>query len=184
MIYNYIKLHDMDTEPLSSPLSDFGKDTMLIQSAFGNSQSIYGLSLPSGLRCVMSYLMQTDKQYACTDSIKETKWDTHMGGLYKHFLTHTHTLHFASPYHTQFTCYFIVWSEAIHSNPHLLRNTTSNAKPWKPLDKHLFLGKSPIRCATCCLVTCTLWLNHQICKVMTSITISNFKIALPSARLG
>lgn len=28
------------------------------------------LSLPSGLHCVMSYLMQPDKQYACTDSIK------------------------------------------------------------------------------------------------------------------
>lgn len=30
-------------------------------------------SLPSGLCCVMSYLMQSGKQYARTDSIKETE---------------------------------------------------------------------------------------------------------------
>lgn len=30
-------------------------------------------SLPSGLCCVMSYLMQADKQCACADGIKETE---------------------------------------------------------------------------------------------------------------
>lgn len=35
------------------------------------------LSLPSGPCRVMSYLMQSDKQYACTDSIKEAERGTH-----------------------------------------------------------------------------------------------------------
>lgn len=40
---------------------------------------------------MMSYLMQPDKQYAGTDSIKGNEWGTHMTGLYAYLRTSTHT---------------------------------------------------------------------------------------------
>lgn len=90
MIYNHIILHDMDTVFFfPSLLSDFGKDTLNLIRVWEFPEYLR-LSLPSGLRCVMSYLMQPDKQYACTDSIKETEWGTCMGGLYVHLHTSTH----------------------------------------------------------------------------------------------
>ena len=92
MIYNHIIVHDMDAVSFFSPslLSDFGKDSLNLIQVWEFPEYLR-LSLPSGLCCVMSYLMQPDKQYACTDSIKETEWGTHTGGLYVHSLSHTHT---------------------------------------------------------------------------------------------
>lgn len=88
MLYNHIKLHDMDTVFFPSLLSDFGKGTLNLIRVWEFPEYLR-LSLPSALRCVMSYLMQPDKQYACTDSIKETEWGTRMGGLYVHLHTST-----------------------------------------------------------------------------------------------
>lgn len=175
---NYIIPPDIDTAFL--PFVRFWERHCLNLIHVWEFPEYLWLSLLSGLHCVMSYLMQPDKQYACTDSIKGNGWGTHMGGLYVHSHTSTHTHRFPHSgrlYCSQSTFYWIVWSKAIHSNPHLLCNTEN------PLQTSVF-SESPIRCLTCCLVTCTLCLNHQICKVTTSITISNFKIALPSARLG
>lgn len=74
MIYNHIIVHDMDAVSFFPPslLSGFGKDSLNLIQVWEFPEYLR-LSLPSGLCCVMSYLMQPDKQYACTDSIKETE---------------------------------------------------------------------------------------------------------------
>lgn len=125
------------------------------------------LSLPSGLSCVMSYLMQTDKQCAGTDSIKETQWGTHMGGLgmhlqythtHSHTSAHTHTWfqHFGRRYHSQSIFYCIVWSKAIHSIPHLhaLQHNLARWALKKISSKTSVSSRSTIRCVTFCQMTC------------------------------
>lgn len=75
------------------------------------------LSLPSGLPPTMSYMMQPDKQYACTESINVTQRGT------RATCTYTHTsLHFGRLYDSPST--FYCTAKAIHSKPHLLCNTT------------------------------------------------------------
>lgn len=119
------------------------------------------LSLPSGLRCVMSYLMQPDKHYACTDSIKGNEWGTHMVRLsvYRSSRTDFQILASYSTPSPHSTAWFGL--KAIHSIPHLLCSMTKN-----PLQTSV-LTESPIRCVACCLVIETPLLNYQICKVTT-----------------
>lgn len=82
MIYNHVILHDMDTVCLffSSLLSDFGKDTVLIQSGFGNSQSIYGYHYRLG--CVVwwaTWCKQTNSISALTALKKPNEVHTRVG---------------------------------------------------------------------------------------------------------
>jgi len=93
MKVNRIMLHVVDTVfsfPL--PFGRFWERHRLNSIWVWEFPEYLWLSLPSGLHCMMSYLMQPDKQYACTDSIKGNEWGTHMGGLYVHLHTSTHRL--------------------------------------------------------------------------------------------
>lgn len=97
MIYNHIILHDMDTvEFLFQLFVRFWERHRLNLICVWEFPEYLWLSLLSGLHCVMSYLIQADKQYACTDSNKE--WDMHMGGHYMH--SHTQISTFGRLYHS------------------------------------------------------------------------------------
>lgn len=174
MIYNHIIVHDMDAVSFFPPslLSDFGKDSLNLIQVWEFPEYLR-LSLPSGLCCVMSYLMQPDKQYACTDSIKETEWGTHTGGLYVHSHTHTEDLYILAGFITHNPHSAALFGQKPSTPAHTCSAThdfACRALKKKISPQTSVFTKSPIRCVTCCLVTCTLWLNHQICKVMTSIT--------------
>lgn len=104
------------------------------------------LSLPSGLRCVMSYLMQPDKQYACTDSIKETEWGTHTGELYVHLHTSTHTnFYILAGYITHSAHSTALFGQKPSTPTHTCSATRlSMQRTKKSLHKHLFSAKAPL----------------------------------------
>lgn len=87
----------------------------------------------------MSYLIQPDKQYACTDSNKETEWGTHMGGLYMHSHTQISTFWQALIPHPT-----ALFSQKPSTNPHLLCNTILHVEHKKTLHKHLFSAIAPL----------------------------------------
>lgn len=98
------------------------------------------LSLPSGLHCEMSYLMQPDKQWACTDSIKGNEWSTHMGGLSCAF----------AHWHANISRFWQSVSLSIHILLHSLMKihplypTPALQLVKTPSTKHLLVAKAPL----------------------------------------